>query len=47
MCQAGASFPAQSVLDGFPAEVVDTLQGPPERPSWALTRQALQTLVRL
>jgi carbonic anhydrase/acetyltransferase-like protein (isoleucine patch superfamily) len=42
-----ASFPAQSVLDGFPAEVVDTLQGPPERPSWALTRQALGTLVRL
>ena len=42
-----ASFPAHSVLDGFPAEVVDTLQGPPERPSWALTRQALQTLVRL
>jgi hypothetical protein len=26
---------------------VDTLQGPPERPSWALTRQALGTLVRL
>jgi carbonic anhydrase/acetyltransferase-like protein (isoleucine patch superfamily) len=42
-----SSFPARSVLDGFPAEVVDTLQGPPERPSWALTRQALQTLVRL
>jgi carbonic anhydrase/acetyltransferase-like protein (isoleucine patch superfamily) len=42
-----ASFPALSVLDGFPAEVVDTLQGPPERPSWALTRQALGTLVRL
>jgi carbonic anhydrase/acetyltransferase-like protein (isoleucine patch superfamily) len=42
-----ASFPAQSVLDGFPAEIVDTLQGPPARPSWALTRQALQTLVRL
>jgi carbonic anhydrase/acetyltransferase-like protein (isoleucine patch superfamily) len=42
-----ASFPARSVLDGFPAEVMDTLLGPPERPSWALTRQALQTLVRL
>ena len=41
-----ASFPARSVLDGFPAEVVDTLQGPPERPSWALTRQALGRLVR-
>jgi hypothetical protein len=35
------------VLDGFPAEVVETLDAPPERPSWALTRQALQTLVRL
>jgi carbonic anhydrase/acetyltransferase-like protein (isoleucine patch superfamily) len=42
-----ASFPAQSVLDGFPAEVVGTLDAPPERPSWALTRQALRTLVRL
>jgi carbonic anhydrase/acetyltransferase-like protein (isoleucine patch superfamily) len=42
-----ASFPARSVLDGFPAEVVDTLQGAPERPSWALTRQALGSLVRL
>jgi hypothetical protein len=42
-----ASFPAQSVLDGFPAEVVDTLPGPPERPSWVLTRQALGSLVRL
>jgi carbonic anhydrase/acetyltransferase-like protein (isoleucine patch superfamily) len=40
-------FPALSVLDGFPAAVVDTLQEPPERPSWAPTRQALQTLVRL
>ena len=39
--------PVIGVLDCFPAEVVDTLQGPPERPSWALTRQALQTLVRL
>src|SRR5512132_1549516 len=42
-----ASFPARSVVDGFPAAVVDTLQGPPERPSWALTRQALETLLRL
>jgi hypothetical protein len=42
-----ASFPARSVLDGFPAEIVDTLQGAPERPSWALTRQALGSLVRL
>jgi len=42
-----ASFPAHSVLDGFPAEVVGTLEAPPERPSWALTRQALGTLLRL
>jgi carbonic anhydrase/acetyltransferase-like protein (isoleucine patch superfamily) len=42
-----ASFPARSVLDGFPAEVVGTLDAPPERPSWALTRQALGSLVRL
>jgi len=42
-----ASFPAGSVLDGFPAEVVETLDTTPEHPSWALTRQALQTLVRL
>jgi carbonic anhydrase/acetyltransferase-like protein (isoleucine patch superfamily) len=42
-----ASFPAHAVLDGFPAEVVGTLDAPPERPSWALTGQALGTLVRL
>jgi hypothetical protein len=42
-----ASFPAGSVLDGYPAEAAETLDAPPERPSWALTRQALQTLVRL
>ena len=40
-------FPAGSVLDGFPAQVVGTLDAPPERPSWALSRQALGTLVRL
>jgi carbonic anhydrase/acetyltransferase-like protein (isoleucine patch superfamily) len=45
--QQRASFPAGSVLDGFPAEVVGTLDAPPERPSWALTRQALGTLARL
>ncbi|HKQ00384.1 MAG TPA: hypothetical protein VJ735_08640 [Actinomycetes bacterium] len=42
-----SSFPALAVVDGFPAEVVGTLDAPPERPSWALTRQALGTLVRL
>jgi carbonic anhydrase/acetyltransferase-like protein (isoleucine patch superfamily) len=40
-------FPARSVLDGFPAQVVGTLDAPPERPSWALSRPALQTLVRI
>ena len=40
-------FPARSVLDGFPAQVVGTLDAPPERPSWALSRPALETLVRL
>ncbi len=40
-------FPARSVLDGFPAQVVGTLAEPPPRPSWALSRPALQTLVRL
>jgi carbonic anhydrase/acetyltransferase-like protein (isoleucine patch superfamily) len=42
-----ASFPARSVVDGFPAQVVGTLEAPPERPTWALTREALATLVRL
>jgi carbonic anhydrase/acetyltransferase-like protein (isoleucine patch superfamily) len=40
-------FPARSVLDGFPAQVVGSLEAPPERPSWALPRPALETLVRL
>ncbi len=42
-----ANFPARSVLDGFPAQVVGTLDAAPERPAWALTREALATLVRL
>jgi carbonic anhydrase/acetyltransferase-like protein (isoleucine patch superfamily) len=42
-----SSFPPRSVLDGFPAQVVGSLDAPPERPSWALTREALETLVRL
>ena len=42
-----ALFPARSVLDGFPAQAVGGLDAPPERPSWALTREALATLVRL
>jgi carbonic anhydrase/acetyltransferase-like protein (isoleucine patch superfamily) len=40
-------FPARSVLDGFPAQVVGSLEAPPERPSWALSRPALQTLTRV
>jgi carbonic anhydrase/acetyltransferase-like protein (isoleucine patch superfamily) len=42
-----AQFPARSVLDGFPAQVTGTLEAAPQRPSWALTREALETLVRL
>jgi hypothetical protein len=42
-----AQFPARSVLDGFPAQVTGTLDAAPQRPSWALTREALETLVRL
>jgi carbonic anhydrase/acetyltransferase-like protein (isoleucine patch superfamily) len=40
-------FPARSVLDGFPAQLVGTLEAPPERPSWTLGRPALETLVRV
>jgi carbonic anhydrase/acetyltransferase-like protein (isoleucine patch superfamily) len=40
-------FPARSVLDGFPAQQVGTLADPPPRPSWALSRPALQTLTRV
>jgi carbonic anhydrase/acetyltransferase-like protein (isoleucine patch superfamily) len=42
-----AQFPARSVIDGFPAQVTGTLDAAPQRPSWALTREALETLVRL
>jgi hypothetical protein len=40
-------FPGRSVPDGFPARPVGTLDAPPERPSWAPSRPALQTLVRV
>jgi carbonic anhydrase/acetyltransferase-like protein (isoleucine patch superfamily) len=40
-------FPDRSVLDGFPARQVGTLADPPPRPSWALSRPALATLVRV
>jgi carbonic anhydrase/acetyltransferase-like protein (isoleucine patch superfamily) len=35
------------VLDGFPAKQVDTVDGAPERPAWALRREDLDTLVRV
>jgi hypothetical protein len=35
------------VLDGFPAQVVGTLDAPPGHPSRALSRQELQTLARV
>jgi carbonic anhydrase/acetyltransferase-like protein (isoleucine patch superfamily) len=40
-------FPDRSVLDGFPAKLVDTLTGPPVRPSWALDAGAIATLRRV
>jgi carbonic anhydrase/acetyltransferase-like protein (isoleucine patch superfamily) len=40
-------FPARSVLDGFPAQLIGTLEAVPGRPSWALSRPALETLVRV
>jgi hypothetical protein len=37
MSLSSASFPVRSVLDGFPAQIVGTLDAPPDRPSWALS----------
>jgi len=42
----GARFPARAVLEGFPAEQVGTLDGPPGLPAWALRRADLATLSR-
>jgi hypothetical protein len=42
-----ADFPARSVLDGFPATQVGTLDAPPTLPQWALTREAVGTIARL
>jgi carbonic anhydrase/acetyltransferase-like protein (isoleucine patch superfamily) len=39
-------FDARSVLDGFPARLVDTLSAPPPRPGWALPLDAVATLRR-
>jgi len=40
-------FGDRSVLDGFPARLVDTLTGPPPRPGWALPPDAVATLRRV
>jgi carbonic anhydrase/acetyltransferase-like protein (isoleucine patch superfamily) len=51
--RAGASvkqrdrFGDRSVLDGFPARLVDTLTSPPPRPGWALPPDAVATLRRV
>jgi carbonic anhydrase/acetyltransferase-like protein (isoleucine patch superfamily) len=38
---------ARSVLDGFPARLVDTLTDLPGRPSWALPAEAAELIHRL
>jgi carbonic anhydrase/acetyltransferase-like protein (isoleucine patch superfamily) len=40
-------FPDRSVLDGFPAKLVDTLTAPPAVPAWALDAAAVATLRRV
>jgi carbonic anhydrase/acetyltransferase-like protein (isoleucine patch superfamily) len=42
-----ADFPARSVLDGFPARLVGTLDAPPPLPAWALPREHVGTIARL
>jgi carbonic anhydrase/acetyltransferase-like protein (isoleucine patch superfamily) len=37
-------FPARSLLDGFPARLVETLSAPPSWPDWALPPEAVATL---
>ena len=37
-------FDGRSVLDGFPAKLVDTLTDPPSWPGWALPHDAVATL---
>lgn len=41
-----ARFGDRSVLDGFPAKLVDTLTAPASLPSWALPADAVVTLHR-
>jgi carbonic anhydrase/acetyltransferase-like protein (isoleucine patch superfamily) len=40
-------FAARSVLDGFPAKLVDTLASPPALPAWALDAGAVAALRRV
>jgi carbonic anhydrase/acetyltransferase-like protein (isoleucine patch superfamily) len=40
-------FGDRSVLDGFPARLVDTLADPPSRPAWALPPDAVASLRRV
>src|SRR5262245_19539850 len=39
-------FGDRSILDGFPARLIDTLPGPPPEPGWMLPRDAVATLHR-
>lgn len=41
------TFPERSVLDGFPAKAVGTLDAAPARPSWAFDPDDLPTLLRV
>jgi carbonic anhydrase/acetyltransferase-like protein (isoleucine patch superfamily) len=40
-------FPARSLLDGFPAKLVDTLTAAPGRPGWALDPDAAASIRRV
>jgi hypothetical protein len=42
-----ARFGDRAVLDGFPADQVDTLDTAPPRPAWAFDADDLPTPVRL
>jgi len=40
-------FARRSILDGFPAKLIDTLAEPPSMPGWALPPDAVATLRRV
>ena len=40
-------FAQRSILDGFPAKLIDTLADPPSMPTWALPTDAVATLRRV